>query len=317
MLQRIQKRLKRASKRTQARYITAFHWNLNVYNANTQHPVNQNPKTQHTALCNIAQNYTQNVTPTVNVAGFTEVLVANNATPANVKKCLNEIGDGLNIPKVGGNRYTAVIRCGRSALNESSETVAILLDGNATNIQYNLDSFEIQGNQPSKWMNTPINCVGYDTMFVTSEYPSFWQADYRFPVSVSFTLNGQQYNIGFVHNRRPGEVHTGVLMDNLRKYMEGKTNIKAPPNLLGGDFNITPACNQANKCIYPPNGHHKFAYYSSGANTTPAHNYDYFISKEANAINQPIVTVTQTAPLANGGPNHITGSDHRGVGISF
>ena len=116
-----------------------FEMNLLNYNANTQFPSGGAATAKQVALRNEMAAYKTAIGgANVNLAGFLEVGVANNATQANVTNALNDFGNALGIPAGVGGRNIAVIRCGRTALQNSNEVVAIVLDGNAVVTTYGL-----------------------------------------------------------------------------------------------------------------------------------------------------------------------------------
>ncbi|MGJ8678344.1 MAG: hypothetical protein ACSHX0_12570 [Akkermansiaceae bacterium] len=293
-----------------------FHQNLLNYNANTQDPAGGVPTPKQGLITAELGLYQANY-GNVDIAGFTEVFVANGATQANIESALNNLGASLGIPTDGaGNRNLAVIRCGRSALQNSNEVVGIVLDGNATNITYYVDSFETNGGPPT-WSKTTIPSAGNFTSYL--QLPADWMPDYRYPVVVDYDLGGNSYSIGFIHNRRPSSLESAITLGYLRTYIEGFAPENGgeyidPCTLLGGDFNTTPDCLTANPCT--TGGHHPLTFYSILANTTIANNYDWWMSN-----GQPLQSgganatcnATPTVPPTLAG----TGSDHRGVGIDI
>ena len=141
----------------------AFHMNLLTYNANTQFPAGGAAQGKHQALRQEMANYRANVIGgnAVHLAGFTEVLVADAANPANVRQALNDFGAALGIAPGAHGRQLAVIRCGRTALQNSNEVVAIVLDGNAVIQRYGLLWF----NNPNamQWQDRQIASQGVYT----------------------------------------------------------------------------------------------------------------------------------------------------------
>ena len=99
----------------------AFHMNLLTYDANTQFPAGGAAQGKHQALRQEMANYRANVIGgnAVHLAGFTEVLVADAANPANVRQALNDFGAALGIAPGAHGRQLAVIRCGRTVLQMS------------------------------------------------------------------------------------------------------------------------------------------------------------------------------------------------------
>ncbi|NEP01493.1 MAG: hypothetical protein F6K58_23115 [Symploca sp. SIO2E9] len=297
----------------------AFHMNLLKYNANTQFTAGGNPTQKQLALHREMLNYHNNVLPqgaNVNLAGFTEVLVADGAAQQNVQQALNNLGNALGIPAGNNNlgRHIAVIRCGRSVIQDSNEVVAIVVDGNAVINHFGLLYFTSVG--PINWVNQQINPAN-------NRYTSHLQIphgaipDYRYIVYVNFTLNNNQYSVGFIHNRAPGTGQATTVMLAIRNLLEAQNPLIT---ICGGDFN-TPALaiNNAGVGVQyppPPNAHHPLWYYSPG-NTTVANAFDYWIS--FNQFFNP--NQLQQTAVCNCTPNNpnqnLTGSDHRGVGIDI
>jgi len=297
----------------------AFTMNLLNYNANTMSPAGGAAHAKHLLLAAELQNYQNNVigAAIVNVAGFTEVFVADGANQNNVINALDHLGIQLAIPPAAGGRYVAVLRCGYSALQPNgNEVVAIVLDGNAINVQYYVASFNPPQGLPPPWTFTnvpgpaalPPAVVRYTAYL---QRPALWVADYRYIVGVTFQLGGVNYHVGFFHNRQPGAIEGAAALGRARQHVEAHATM-----LLGGDFNATPGCINANPCRNGMN--HQLTYYSTLANTTVANNYDWWMSLNTfhlgpfGALNPAQCNATPTAPTADD-----TGSDHRGVGIEI
>ena len=286
--------------------------NLLVYNANTQYPNGGAPTPKQTNLAN-EMNLYQGAHGNVDVAGFTEVRVPNNtaATQANVSNALNNLGTQLGVPTDGGgNRQIAVIRCGRTALQDIKEVVAIVLDGNALNVNFGLLYFTVNGTSVGPWINLPVAATPNYTSYL--EIPSDMPADYRFIVYTTYTLGASIYTVGFAHNRAPQQEEKLIFMDKMRQLMkDGAPNIAL--NMLGGDFNSAPQCTPA--VLGEPCTHDGELFYWTTGNTTVANRYDWWISKDL--VQQPgggnaVSNATPNAPDPN-----VTGSDHRGIGIDF
>jgi hypothetical protein len=330
----------------------AFHMNLNVYTANVQFPAAGAMTAKQTALRTEMAAYNALHGP-VNVAGFTEVGVPDTATPANVVNALGDLGAALGIPPGAANpRHIAVIRCGRTALADNREVVAIVLDGNATLVTFRLLYFVIE-HQRINWRWLPIPpppappaIANYTQYLAKPAEPH--PVDYRFIVSVSFTLSGNAHNIGFIHNRAPGQREAEWVMNSIRNLMEGgyPAPAAAPgfggppppawpfqPVLLGGDFNVAAPAAARPPAAAPGagtrvGGHHPLWYYSTG-NTTLANPLDYWIAPlqqfapggppppapaVSNATPNPPLA---RAPAAGAAGGVVTGSDHRGIGIDI
>lgn len=291
----------------------AFHMNLLTYNANTQFPAGGVATQKQQNLSQEMMNYRNNVIggAGVNLAGFTEVLVANNALQANVQNALNDLGTGLGIPPGANGRHIAVIRCGRTALQNSNEVVAIVVDGTANINTFGLLYFT-QPN-PIQWINNPIPAAA-NRYTSHLQIPAGAIPDYRYIVYVDFTWNGQRYTVGFIHNRAPGYEQALLVMQGIRNLLE--TGQPVNLTMSGGDFNVqSSAIGPGGQGVqYPPTGHHRFWYYSPG-NTTVVNAYDYWISHVqlmSPGGGTAISNSTPTAPAPA-----ITGSDHRGVGIEI
>lgn len=289
----------------------AFHMNLLTYNANTQFPAGGAAQGKHQALRQEMANYRANVIGgnAVHLAGFTEVLVADAANPANVRQALNDFGAALGIAPGAHGRQLAVIRCGRTVLQNSNEVVAIVLDGNAVIQRYGLLWF----NNPNamQWQDRQIASQGVYT--ANLGIPAQAVPDYRYIVYVSFTLNGAAYTVGFLHNRAPGNEQAVLVMNGLRALLEAQAPVAL--TLCGGDFNAnSPVAGPGGVGqLYPPNGHHPSWYYSPGATTAAGNRYDYWISYPQ-LFQAPGATAAANATPTLPNPN-LTGSDHRGVGI--
>ena len=294
----------------------AFTMNLLNYNANTAFPLGLLALQKQVDLRAELTRYSQGINQApVHVAGFTEVFVAGNAFPGNVQNALNDLADALLIPVNNHNRHIAVIRCGYSALQPNgNEVVAIVLDGNATAVQHHIYWFTPGGN-PNQMS---IVNIGNYTAYLQQYYA--WTPDYRYVVGVDFSLNGVDYNIAFFHNRQPGSNEQGVGMIFARNLVHQNQNL-----LLGGDFNTGPLCANANPCV--AGYHHQTTYYSTLNNTTVASNYDWWMSCNTFMVNGIAAQCDATPnvplsipPAINAGnvpPPIVTGSDHRGVGISI
>lgn len=293
----------------------AFTMNLLQYNADAAFQLGQAPTNKQQLLSAELANYSNNVinaTP-VNIAGFTEVNVANNALQGNVENALNDLSNSLNIPQDNlGNRHIAVIRCGYTALQPNTpEVVAVVVDGNANIINYYIDWFvPPQGLQPGDY-RTPIQPALVGNYTASLQSIQGWTADYRYIVGVEFSLVGINYNVAFFHNRQPGVAEQGVAMSFARRTLGNFQNANM---LLGGDFNTTPLCAFNNPCVAGYHPHTQRTYYSIGANTTVANNYDWWIS--AHTLNNGLVNAQCDATPSFPGAL-LTGSDHRGVGIEI
>ena len=289
----------------------AFTMNLLSYSPNGQFPLFQaapNPlATKHGLLRQELSIYNPMGAP-VNVAGFTEVFVTDNALRVNVEGALNDLGDQLQIPLMLGNRYISVIRCGFSALQPNgSEVVAIVLDGNATNVCYYVSWF-VPGYGD---FFTPLRPMAGNYYVAHLQRIAGWAADYRYIVGVMFRLNGRNYNVAFFHNRQPGAIENMVAMGRARLLLGRRGN---ETMLLGGDFNTAPDCLILPACV-AGHGRNRRAYYSINANTTTANNFDWWMS---NTIlrNQLVDAQCDATPTVPPG-RLVTGSDHRGVGIEI
>lgn len=289
----------------------AFHMNLLTYNANTQFPQGQLATAKQQ---NLRNQMTVIGAPAFDIAGFTEVGVANAANPVNVRNALDDFGTALGIPQAvnGARRHMAVIRCGRTALVDSNEVVALVINGNAVINYYDLIYFDRVGPANVLTSRTAPDATANRYTSVLN-IPNGAVPDYRYIVRVNFTLNGHMYDIGFVHNRAPGNDHVAVVMPWIRTMLEQGTL-----GLCGGDFNTTPPAGvvNGNGILLPVNVHRQNAYYSPGL-TTVANPYDYWIGGNA-VLNAPpgggVASAGRTAhPPAPG----VTGSDHCGVWINI
>jgi hypothetical protein len=295
-----------------------FHMNLNEYNANTQCVPGLGgvlaPTAKHTALRLQMSNYlgTLGGGATCDVAAFTEVLVADGHTAANVIAALNDFGAALNIP-VGAGRKLAVIRCGRTALQNSNEVVALVVNGNAVIHNYGLRYFTAF---PIVWQDQAIAAAGAGNFTTYLNLPNNNPpVDYRYIVYVDYTLGGSRRQIGFIHNRAPGNDQTMVVMQGIRNLAEqnGLT-------LIGGDFNATaspePWVNASGQRV----GNNHTQYYYSAGLTTVANRYDYWISGVQLMAPGGLVTAaaerTAHPPSAVAGGGY-TGSDHCGTGLNI
>lgn len=284
-----------------------FQMNLLNYNANTQFP-NGGVATQK--QINLRTEMNNHGVGDVNVAAFTEVGVANNYTQANVQNALNDFGNSLNIAQGANGRQIAVIRCGRTALQDSNEVVALVVDGNANIHNYGLYYFTQVA--PLEWQNR-VTGVGLNQFTTDLNLPPNALVDYRYIVYIDFTLNGVRQKLGFIHNRAPGHDQTVVVMQGIRSLLEQQNTLL----MCGGDFNVSSPAIGLNGTgeQYPNNGHHRLWYYSPG-DTTVANPLDYWISQNQLMAPPGVVVAhagkTPSIPsLAN------TGSDHRGVWIDI
>ena len=291
-----------------------FQMNLLNYNTNTQYPANGNRTQKQALLRNEMNAYRAALPGNFTIAGFTEAFAANGAVAANVENALNDFGDQLAIPTAAGRRHVAVIRCGCSALQQSNEVVAIVLDGNAVVNKYGVLYFT--NNNPIQWIDLPvtghINAGGSYTAYL-NQIPGI--PDYRFIVYVDYTIGGNNYVVGFIHNRQPRQAETVVVMGGIRNLLSAQ----APVNLTlcGGDFNADSLAIGAGGIgvHFPANGHHPLWYYSPG-DTTVRNPLDYWMSfpqlMDPAGIGTAKSDRTPNPPIpAN------TGSDHRGTGINI
>lgn len=289
-----------------------FHMNLEIYAVNVGFPTGGAATPKHTSLRNEMVTYAAG--KVINIAGFTESHVPNNFKQANLVSALDDFGAALNIPTGGTKRKIAVIRCGRTALQDNNEVVAIVLDGNATINNYGLKWFSIP-QQNFVWHNLNIPATGNFTHHLN--IPDEAVVDYRYIVYVDFNLGIDRYVIGFIHNRVPRSIESAAIMQHIRPQVLER-NLLNPDNLtlLGGDFNVSPLAGGTGQGVLS-NGHHGQWYYSPGL-TTNANRYDYWISQTqlndpTAAPNTPATSdSTPTAPSTA-----TTGSDHRGVGLEY
>ena len=300
----------------------AFHMNVLTYNANTNYVVGQGRTPKQEALRGEMYRYRQNIGP-VDVAGFTEVLVANGADPANILRALNDFGAALGIPAAGGGgRKIAVIRCGRTALLQSSEVVAIVVSAAAQVNRYGLLWFN--NTDPLVWRNRAILPVAANNYTSHLSIPQGSVPDYRFIVYVDFNLGATQYVIGFIHNRAPGHDEVAVVMQGIRDLMRVRNPVAL--TMCGGDFNTEPLSplNNGTGLRYPANGHYATWYYAPGATSLSRQRLDYWTShlpliSPPGGPGAPVAHANGTLrwPEPDTTENLPTGSDHRGVGIEI
>ncbi|SHO57905.1 hypothetical protein [Vibrio quintilis] len=285
-----------------------FQMNLLNYNANTQFPNGGVATQKQIDLRNEMNNHGVG---NVNVAAFTEVGVADNFIQANVQNALNDFGNSLGIHQGANGRQLAVIRCGRTALQDSNEVVALVVDGNA-NI-HNFGLYYFTQVEPLIWQDEETN-VGLNQFTANLNLPDGAIPDYRYIVYIDFTLNGVRRKLGFIHNRAPGHDQTVVVMQGIRSLLEQQNTLL----MCGGDFNVaSPAIGLNGVGVqYPNHGHHQKWYYSPGY-TTVSNPLDYWISQNQ-LMAPPLGVATAQANRTPNVPNPVTtGSDHRGVWIDI
>lgn len=292
----------------------AFTMNVRTYSANAQHPFGGAATAKQNALVAEMGAYTAGLAigAQVNLAGFTEVLVPDNAQQNNVTTALDDFANALNIP-VGGGRHFAVIRCGRTVLQDSNEVVAIVLDGNAFVVTYGLLWFD--NPVGLAWQNGAIAAAGggYTSHLAI---PGLAVPDYRYIVYVQFVLAGAPYTVGFIHNRAPNQEQKLVVMQGIR-HLLGQENPPVNLTMCGGDFNAPSYYIAAGPGPGQQFGHgHNARWYYSPGPTTVANSYDYWISLLQ--LPGPGGAPTASSDRTPNAPNvPITGSDHRGVGIDI
>lgn len=281
-----------------------FHMNLQTYNANTAYPAvgaGAGIRTPKQIQLNATLNAYQVANGPVEVAGFTEVFIADGHNPANVSQALNDLATNLGIPTNGaGARHIFAARCGSSALMNSTEVVAIVINGNAVINDTGQAAFYMY-----QMCGRPITleCVYVPPFTVVLNGPWMQPLDYRCIVYAGYTLGGITRRIGFAHNVYVQEINRAFFMRLVRPMMRF-SNL----NVCGGDFNAAPAAN-----VLSPR--RRQFYYDPGVPTTAGGNiYDWWTTTAAQTApggGAPIVTYTAAAP---GG---MTGSDHRGVGLQI
>lgn len=308
----------------------AFHMNLLVYAVNANFPAMGVATAKQTNLRNEMAAHIAARPGAINVAGFTEAHLPDGFNQANVVRALNDFGAALNIP-AGIGRHLAVIRCGRSALQDNNEVIAIVLDGNAVVNNYGIKWFTIyMGHLNWQNLNIPAAALRFTSYL---HIPNGAVPDYRYIVYVDFTLAAVRYVIGFIHNRAPGNVQTMLVMQGVRDQVLD-ANIAHPDNLtlVGGDFNAPAPLPLPPPLVPPTRGfrdggpYHGRWYYSPG-NTTVANRYDYWISRtefHETGVLPPATAISYSTPHPPNAGNHhpllpppVTGSDHRGVEIDF
>ncbi|CAK8162399.1 putative Endonuclease/exonuclease/phosphatase domain-containing protein [Candidatus Xenohaliotis californiensis] len=289
----------------------AFHMNLLNFSAsNINYWNGKNPQGKLALLANELDEYHGHLKTNVDIAGFTEVGIPNNPDSSQLQRMINSLSllsDALRIPtiNIGGVnvRYVLIVKCGQTALGTDNECVAIVLNGNALNVNCFIDSFTVGS---FIWNRSAVNINNFFALQLSQPNPN--TPDYRYPVGADFSLNGTKYTIGFIHNRAPGNNHVAVTLAQLR------TRVRNNFTLIGGDFNTAPLCSHPNTC-QEGRARNCNTYYHTGANTTSANNYDWWLG------GTNILNANGVAAKCNATPNtpgvHTTGSDHRGIGIDI
>lgn len=288
-----------------------FHMNLQNYNANTQFPHQGQATNKHQHLINTIHQ--ENGNRVVDVAGFTEVFMANNVNQNNVANAFTSFSNALNIP----NPRLISIRCGRSALQDSTEVVSILLRGDLPIAQVG-----ILYNNGNGWVDREIthelNLNNNNYYYFYNDLQPNQAPDFRSLIYVNIH-NNNPFRIGFIHNRQPGADQARITMQHIFNCMENGQNNNDGLQLVGGDFNCPPLFYNANNDNDQFNGgrevvygnHHPIRFYSPGLTTT-ANPYDYWFSFRQ--LNDP---ANQNLRALSTSTNLGGGSDHKGIFLDF
>lgn len=306
-----------------------FQMNLQRYSLDKKYG-DKGSKIKDLILMNL-EDYAMEVNTPVDLAAFTEVDSRGTETGF---IGLEYLGDELRVPKDdNGNRYYIISQTGRTSEHNSTESVALILNGNAVIVECYQDyAYYRYQDLKVEWKKNQIplfvqeydeekeRVITKDSRLIFQEYPKNQEIGIRNLLIVEFYLNDEFYTVAMVHNRYTDTHSKGKILGDKKAMLSREKELLKDKSgdffIMGGDFNVNTAIDarggrykegtNRTGCIYQ---------YASEEPTTKKNWFDYYQSSK------------NLNPTQNDNKNkcHLTtypaeskyGSDHKGIGIIF